>query len=289
MKKTVLLFAIIFTAHLSLFSQNSINDYKYVIIPNKYDFLKDNDQYQLNSLTKFLFNKYGFKAFMEDETFPQDLQSNRCLAMYADAIEERGGLFKTKVKIDLKDCNGKLIMSSRIGETREKEFSKAYNLALRDAFVTYQNSNYSYTPNDAILVQKTSSSVSSKEVENSKAEIERLQKELEALKEKKETVVEKEEKPNVTQVIKETKKEVTELPKLIETKSIDVLYAQPIENGFQIVDTTPKKVMILYHSGIPNTFIVKDRNAIVYKKEDLWILAENDGNKLKTEVVNIKF
>ena len=43
----------------------SLNDYKYVIVPGKFDFLKESDKYQLNSLTKFLFEKYGFEAYLE--------------------------------------------------------------------------------------------------------------------------------------------------------------------------------------------------------------------------------
>ena len=45
----------------NVYSQSNLNDYKYVIVPNKFDFLKENDQYQLNSLAAFLFEKYGFR------------------------------------------------------------------------------------------------------------------------------------------------------------------------------------------------------------------------------------
>ena len=46
----------------NVYSQSNLNDYKYIIVPNKFDFLKEKDQYQLNSLAAFLFNKYGFLA-----------------------------------------------------------------------------------------------------------------------------------------------------------------------------------------------------------------------------------
>ena len=53
---------IIFLFHLSVFTQNSlnINDYKYVSVPDRFDFLKTSDQYQLNSLTEFLLKKNGY-------------------------------------------------------------------------------------------------------------------------------------------------------------------------------------------------------------------------------------
>ena len=47
------LFCLFFTASLLSFSQTSINDFKYVSVPESYSFLKSKDQYQLNSLTIF--------------------------------------------------------------------------------------------------------------------------------------------------------------------------------------------------------------------------------------------
>src|SRR5690606_25059413 len=101
------------------------------------DFLKEKDQYQINSITKFLFNKYGYTAFMQDEDLPEDLRNNKCLGLTVDVVKENA-LLKTKLRIDLRDCNGTVIQSSKIGETREKEYAKAYNYALRDAFETFQ-------------------------------------------------------------------------------------------------------------------------------------------------------
>ena len=60
MKKIVLLFVLISGY---AFSQ-SVNDYQYVIVPAKFNFLKNEDQYRLNTLTKLLLEKYGFKAFL---------------------------------------------------------------------------------------------------------------------------------------------------------------------------------------------------------------------------------
>ncbi|MCB0445024.1 MAG: hypothetical protein KDC68_05120, partial [Gelidibacter sp.] len=115
------------------------------------------------------------------------------------------------------------------------------------------------------------------EVSAANAEIERLKNELQKQK-------------VLTKTETKTKQvEVTMIPKQQLSEAIETLYAQPIENGYQIVDTTPKKIMVLYASGVADTFIVKDKNAIVYKKDGLWIYAENNGSELKTEVLNIKF
>lgn len=62
-----------------LFAQKSINSYKYILVPKQYEFQKSADQYQLNSLTKFLFERAGFTVLFTDESFPVDLSNNRCL------------------------------------------------------------------------------------------------------------------------------------------------------------------------------------------------------------------
>lgn len=284
MKKTFYIVSFLIISHFSSYSQSSINDYKYIVIPSQYDFLNEKDQYQLNSLTKFLFNKYGYSAYMQNDELPNDLSANRCLGLTADVIKESGFL-KTKLRIDLIDCNGAVIQSSQIGETREKEFSKAYNFALRDAFTTFQNQAYAYTPNEKISGKgkQAISSVSAIEQE----EITRLKEEIKTLKKENVEVVAVEkpkEQPKLAEIAKTTGKENDEQVSI----STDLLYAQPIENGFQIVDTTPKKVMILRYSGVQDVFTVEGKKAIVYKKGNDWMYSET-GEILKGELINIKF
>ncbi len=125
-------------------AQKSVNDYKYVIVPNAYSFSKGTDTYQLNSLTKFLLDKYGFKAFLQDENFPEDLRANGCNALRAD-VKKESSVFVTKLILDLKDCNGKVVFTSAQGKSREKEYKTAYHQALRGAFVSVQELNYKYS------------------------------------------------------------------------------------------------------------------------------------------------
>ncbi|MEZ4803814.1 MAG: hypothetical protein R2797_13655 [Gelidibacter sp.] len=291
MTKAFYIFSCLIVAHFNSFSQSSVNDYKYIIVPSQFEFLKERDQYQINSITKFLFNKYGYTAYMQDEELPEDLKNNKCLGLISDVVKD-GGLFKTKLRIDLKDCNGNVIMSSQVGETREKEYAKAYNFALRDAFVTFQNMEYKYQPNETILSKAKPTLANTSEKE--KEEIARLKEEIKTLKE------EKKEEVAVTQPMAEIKKieetKVESMPKetmatKTETKvsKSEVLYAQSIENGFQVVDSTPKVIMILYPTGAKDVFTVKDKNAIVFKKGEQWIYSENDGKEVKETPINIKF
>ncbi|MEO2072296.1 MAG: hypothetical protein ABGW99_13260 [Zunongwangia sp.] len=151
MKKLSVLFAILFTA--ITYGQKTVNDYKYVIIPEKYEFSKEKNQYQLNALTKFLLEKYGFTTVMKSAEKPAELQSNNCLALEAD-VQNNSGLFVTKMVLQLKDCYGNVVYASDEGRSREKDYKAAYHEALRDAFTSLEDLNYSYNE-DPIVAETT--------------------------------------------------------------------------------------------------------------------------------------
>ena len=141
--KRILFFGLTIFLIINSYSQNNVNDYKYILVPKSYDFLKENDAYQLNSLTKFLFNKYGFTAFLLGEELPNDLNGGSCKLLKAN-VKKKSSFLKTKLVVDLIDCNGLVVFSSKEGSRREKEYKKAYNEALRDAFEDIKALNYTY-------------------------------------------------------------------------------------------------------------------------------------------------
>ncbi len=67
MKKTLLIFTLLFSA---IGFAQSINDYKYVIVPKKFEWLKEENKYNLNSLTKMMFEKQGWQVFYSDDKLP---------------------------------------------------------------------------------------------------------------------------------------------------------------------------------------------------------------------------
>ncbi len=85
-----------------------------------------------------------------------------------------------------------------------------------------------------------------------------------------------------------TKQNIVDI-KSNETSGIEIFYAQPIKDGFQLVDKEPKVVMILLTTADKNTFIVKGKNAIVTKSDGKWLYSENDGTSKVQKVLNIKF
>ncbi|ANH60166.1 hypothetical protein [Dokdonia donghaensis] len=123
----------------------SVNDYKYVIVPEEFDFLKSPDQYQVNSLTKFLFNKYGFEAYLKRDEKPFDNLTDPCKILYAD-VKGRATFIKTTLEVVLKDCNDQVIFKTSEGTSKDKEYKRAYHNALREAFYDIEALQYSYNP-----------------------------------------------------------------------------------------------------------------------------------------------
>ncbi|WP_106793111.1 hypothetical protein [Aquimarina sp. Aq78] len=140
----ILFLGIVLISTISVNAQKDINEYKYVIVPKSYNFLKGEDTYQLNSLTKFLLTKYGFEAYILEENFPEDLKTNGCKALRAD-LKRRSGVFLTRLTLELTDCNGSVVFTSLEGKSREKEFKAAYHDALRKTFTSLEALNYTYS------------------------------------------------------------------------------------------------------------------------------------------------
>ena len=112
--------SLLFFLALFAYSQSTkINNYQYIIVADKFDYLKTSDQYQTSSLTKFLLMKKGFKVFLSTENLPSELLQNRCLALTATVTDD-SGIFTVKNKIELKDCFGTLLYSSKFGKSKEK-------------------------------------------------------------------------------------------------------------------------------------------------------------------------
>jgi hypothetical protein len=270
---------------MSLFviAQKNINNYKYVLIPKSFDFTKGEDQYQLNSITKFLFNKYGYEAYFIGDDMPEDVRIDRCLALSADVVDVKGGFLKTKLEIVLKDCFGAVVMTSKVGDSKLKKFNRAYNEALREAFVTYRLANYKYTPLDTdTIIESNSKKVVEQNIENKDVIVKSTQIEESDI-EKAETLVT--DKAFQSQDEKVVVEEVTK----IEENSKELYYAQAIANGYQLVNSEPRIVMVLLKSGAKDVFIVKGKNAIVFKEDGFWYYSENNAESSSKKKLNIKF
>ncbi len=127
MKKVILIIALFLSSF--SFSQES---YKYIIIPSQFSFFTEANKYGLNELTKSFFQSEGFEVYYDNEKFPDELSKNRCLALFANALENNNMLL-TKIHFELKDCTNSVLLKSELATSREKQYKVAYTQTFREA------------------------------------------------------------------------------------------------------------------------------------------------------------
>lgn len=127
MRKLVLLL-MLFGFSFSFAQEN----YKYIIVPKKFSFFKEENKYNLNVMTKTFFEKEGFEVYFDTDEFPKELAENRCLALFVNPVEDNS-MFSTKITVELKDCYNKTTLVSDQGTSKQKEFQKGYTEAFREA------------------------------------------------------------------------------------------------------------------------------------------------------------
>ena len=125
-----------------------LNQYQYVKVPYKFEFQKEENQYQLNALTAFLFEKYGFSPLYKNGV-PFGVDS--CEILEANVIDD-SGLFTTKVYVILKNCRQEIIFTSKTGVSKEKDYKKAFQEALREAFQSVEALQHKTTPLPAEVI-----------------------------------------------------------------------------------------------------------------------------------------
>ena len=130
MNKSILIVFLFLGAVSNSFSQKSLSDYSYVVVSEQFEFQKEKDRFELNSLTKFLFNKYGFHAFFDRE-LPVNVK--RCDGLWVDA-EAVAGFILTKVQLVISDCNSNEVYRTNYGESKNKDYKEAYYECVREAF-----------------------------------------------------------------------------------------------------------------------------------------------------------
>lgn len=246
------------------FSQ-TLNNYKAVVIPMKYDFLKIENQYRLQTITKVNLQKAGFQAFYTTETMPAEF-NDRCDLLYIDVKKENAFLV-TKLYITFKDCFGTIIFQSAIGKSREKEYSLAYADALNEAFLSVNALQYKYNG--------TKAGSKSAPVPVVPAPV---------------AVVPAATTPAVVVPIAVANKEVNDL-KTSQNNNADLLYAQPTSYGYQLIDSEPKVVMKVYKTSNPASYMAAKGSVqgVLVSKDNQWFFEYYQGDKLISEKINVKF
>lgn len=264
MKKYLLLILILIS--LSGYSQNTINNYKNVIVPEKFAFQKSDNQYGLNDLAKMMIESKGFTAYFDGSDLPAEIASQRCSALNLD-ITEKSGMFSTGLTVLLKDCQGNVLFKSKEGKSREKDFRTAFSVALGEAFKSLEDFNYAYAGPPSNLQNQQSAVPAAAAT----------------------TAVIAKPVPVVNNV---TAEQNPAKPVAVVTKQAEgTLYAQPTANGYNLIDTAPKIVLTLYRTSQQDYFIANNgtSNGIVLKKNADWVFEYYKQDQLISEKLVIKF
>jgi hypothetical protein len=286
----------------SAYAQTNLNDYKYIIVPKKFNSFKETNEFQTSTLIKYLFNGKGFNV-VYDDALPNDLNTNRCLGLLT-SLQDDSNLFTTKTIIVLKDCNDNIVFTSMEGTSKAKQFKAAYTESIREAMRSFNDSEYAYNgkseKNEEVTVSfrndvKKLDEVKVDEISNvESAKVKENDGDSKIVSEEAtvKTQYYKDNSP-VESNIKKVEKETTTFKK-VELKKLhvkDIWYAQATNVGFQLVDSTPKVRMNLLKSSVDNIFMGKTdtKNGIVYQKEGNWIFEYYENDKLVQEELNIKF
>lgn len=240
MRKLSLLFALLFVV---IGYAQELGKFKYVIIPERYENFKKNDQYNLSTLSKYMFSNLGFIVVDEKGELPIELAKDPCLAL-KPTLEIDSNMFSTKMKIVLKNCFNQTVFVTEEGICRkEKDNRISHQTAFREASKSFSNLNLS----DGIVGENSV-------IENNKVE-------------------------NI-----ETKK--------LATNTFDqVLYAQPVGEGFQLIDSTPAVIMKLTKTSSPDIFLVdyKGNEGVLLKKSSGWVFEYSVNGVLNSHPLNVKF
>ena len=262
MKTKTYLFLLVLTATMSSWAQLSINNYKYISVPDKFDFLKSKDQYQLNSLTEFLLKKNGFTVLNKSGNYPMDLAQNNCLLLNANVVKIKG-LLTTKLQLLLTNCKNTVVFSSEIGKSKLKDYQKAYHEALRDVF-TLSEFNYAYVGADRTIVLPTPTPPKI---------------------------------PKVTPIepTSEIVSEEPEAPSVAEVQSVPVvevasgLIIQQTNTGYNFIDSRSKTIKYSVHATLfENVYIIVGEEGIIYKRGQSWVRESIENGKTTIEALNIQ-
>lgn len=218
-----------------------INQYEFVMVPTKFSFQENDNEYRLNTILKYRLEEFGFKAYYTSDQLNAKYD-DRCRFLNVDVINE-SNLLKTKLIITFRDCKNIIIFQSELGSSKVKERKTAYPEALENALQSVKALNYKFAGKKTENVDTDSKSFESNAVPK-------------------------------TEVVNE-----------------NTLFAQPVAEGFQLVDKTPKVVLKLSRTSLTDFYIASSetKNGVLYKKNEEWVFEYYVNAKLISEKLNIKF
>ena len=229
----------------------SLNDYKTVVVPLKYEFLKSENQYRMATLSKFNLNKVGFDVYYSNEVVPNTI--NRCAVLSYDIVKDNAFL-ATKLYVTFKDCYGKMVYQSEIGLSREKDFQVAYNDALNKAFESIYALEYQYNGGENAAVEQKVVAV----------------------------------KQSVPATVVVPSQVVTTT---VIDPNEQLFAQPLAGGNYQLIDSKPTVIMKIYKTSDANSFLAQkgSQQGVLVKKDSQWFFEYYQNDQLVSEKINVKF
>lgn len=273
-------------------SQAELNQYKYIIVPTKFEAFKNENQYQTSTMIKYNLVENGFTA-VYDNDLPPDLMANRCLGLLLN-LKDDSSMFTTKVTLILKDCQSREVYTTVEGTSKEKAYKTSYSEAIKECFASLSGLGYKYEPMETNVIPAVSFKNDVKKLEGN-THVAPNQNTPNPVVRQKATLEEQSYKnmepvpSNMTKV--DNSQRIIPAQIAYQSDRKGVLYAQAITNGFQLVDSTPKIALKMYATSQANFYIAEGdaHSGVVLKKGEKWYFEYYEGDKLMGQELNIKF
>ena len=266
LKKTLTTLLLILFVHLG---HAQLDRYKYIVVPMQFEGFKRVNQFRTSTLVKYLFSREGFNVVYDDK-IPADLASRPCSGLKVRLVDD-SSLFLTKIKIALEDCYGQVVFETPEGKSKLKEFEPAYREAIEGAFDVLVGTGYSYNPSEEPAEGPVPPPTQAERLLNPPP-------------------VEKE--PATVTAAAAAVAAENAVDEAAAEEAAELWYAQAVDNGFQLVDSSPKVQMKLVKTTQADTYIAMVDEApmgMVYKKEGQWWHEYYEEGKVRLRKLRIKF
>lgn len=286
------------------FSQR-INLYQYVLISEKYDFQNTAHEYELNKLLKCQLEEYGFTVFYKNDPAVQN-PIDPCLFLKANVIN-KSNIFLFKLLVEFRDCNNAIVLQTEVGGSKEKDRYDAFNEALDGALKSDRLSIYKFEGIAMPILLKDTNEIlenptalqaknepTNPQISTSENTSTSLNKATNLSVETSSSTAQNSDLPEKTVVSSQDLEGITNtsLSEIKEKKIGEmVLYAQDIDDGFQLVDTTPKIILKMTKTVQPNYFNANkdDKYGVIFLKENEWFFEYYTNGNLVVEKLNLRF
>ncbi|MEJ2163534.1 MAG: hypothetical protein P8X60_09565 [Robiginitalea sp.] len=267
MRKLLLFLLLSFIFHVG---QAQLDRYKYIVVPLQFDGFKQVNQFRTSTQIKQLFTQNGFTTIYDNE-IPPELAAKPCQGLRVVLIDN-SSLLATKVKLGLQDCYGQVVYETLEGKSKVKDYELAYREAITDAFVVIPALGYSYSPGETETGGAVAAAGTMSPIESSESQM-----------------------TDTAPAVSPEKAAITAavVPEVVaEKEASELWYAQPIENGYQLVDSTPTVRMKLLTTSQKDTYIAMVAgapNGMVYRKDGAWWHEFYEDGKASLQKLNLKF